>query len=485
MIKKFSTSNHRYLYDSNTNNIVRLDVLTFDIVDDWGKLSNAAIVEKWSHKYDSDKVGKALSYIEEIAAKEGIFSTLGPKCLESSWGKRKIKESLDTQIEQLILSVSEDCNLRCSYCVYSGQYKFQRVHRAKYMDFSLAKEAIDFFLAHSKGSKQIALGFYGGEPLLNFELIKKCIDYFEKETNGRETHITLTTNGTLLKGEIARYLLANHVQIVVSLDGPEEIHNRYRKYKNGRGTFKTVWDNITRLRDEFPEDYHRCLSYNVLIAPPYELLKVNDFFLKNRALLGSRLQPSYVDPYDTNFFSIFEQRDFAQDDYELMKHRFIRSCIEGTYEDNQFLKRFFERRIMTIYKRKLYDKFCETHFPNGICLPGTRRLFVGVDGMLRPCERVNDHLVIGDIKNGFDYGKVHDLISDYSRVSTQDCCYCWALRLCSACFVQAFRNGIDPGRKHLFCRQEKFNLEHDLSVYCSILEENPSALDYMKKITIT
>lgn len=109
-------------------------------------------------------------------------------------------------IEQLTLQVTQNCNLRCSYCVYGGSY-INRHHCNKRMDFQMAKKAIDFALERSSDSRRLSIGFYGGEPFLEFELIKQCINYVHEMVEGKDVLFTVTTNGTLLTEDKMKFCL--------------------------------------------------------------------------------------------------------------------------------------------------------------------------------------------------------------------------------------------------------------------------------------
>lgn len=132
----------------------------------------------------------------------------------------------------LTLQVTQQCNLRCEYCAYSGMYE-NRVHTNKKMDFEMAKKAIDFFIEHSRESKDIIVGFYGGEPLLMFPLIKQCVEYIESIVEGKKISYAMTTNGTLLNDEVADFLAEHEVILSISLDGSKEEHNLHRKFASG------------------------------------------------------------------------------------------------------------------------------------------------------------------------------------------------------------------------------------------------------------
>ena len=104
----------------------------------------------------------------------------------------------------LILQVTQQCNLRCKYCAYSGNY-YNRSHTSNRMDFETAKKAIDFYLKRSEKADQLALSFYGGEPLLEFELIKKCVSYILQRKGDKKILFTMTTNGTLMTEDVIEF----------------------------------------------------------------------------------------------------------------------------------------------------------------------------------------------------------------------------------------------------------------------------------------
>lgn len=150
-------------------------------------------------------------------------------------------------LSSLVLQVTQQCNLRCSYCAFSGLYH-NRTHNSERMNFETARKAIDFFIERSFESESLHLGFYGGEPLLEIELIKKCVDYIQKNVEGKRITFGITTNGTLLTGEVLQFLYDNDFSITISLDGPKEDHDACRKFANGKGSFDIVVKNISEAK---------------------------------------------------------------------------------------------------------------------------------------------------------------------------------------------------------------------------------------------
>jgi Arylsulfatase regulator (Fe-S oxidoreductase) len=124
----------------------------------------------------------------------------------------------------LILQVTQQCNLRCKYCAYSGNY-YNRSHTSNRMDFETAKKAIDFYLKRSEKADQLALSFYGGEPLLEFELIKKCVSYILQRKGDKKILFTMTTNGTLMTEDVIEFLVKYEFNLMISLDGDKKSHD--------------------------------------------------------------------------------------------------------------------------------------------------------------------------------------------------------------------------------------------------------------------
>jgi uncharacterized protein len=124
-------------------------------------------------------------------------------------------------------------------------------------------------------------------------------------------------------------------------------------------------------------------------------------------------------------------------------------------------------------------------WPNSICIPGARSLFVSTDGTFYPCENLYDHnpLVLGNVSEGLFFEKIEKLIEEYSKKSTQHCTNCWAYRLCDLCYVASHTNvGYSEKRKALYCNNMKSTLINSFKNYLTIIEKNPSAFDYLDNI---
>jgi len=174
------------------------------------------------------------------------------------------------------------------------------------MPFETAKKAIDYYFSLFEESLELnpnrdaSIGFYGGEPLLEFDLIKRCIEYTKQNYSRFEPQFNMTTNGTLLTRERADYLMENKVSIAVSLDGPKEEHDRKRVYANGEGTFDDVMRNVSYLISKGYDKIHALPVYDWKT----DILKVNDFFSREdipQALVVSSVNTGFGCTYYRSF----------------------------------------------------------------------------------------------------------------------------------------------------------------------------------------
>ncbi len=381
---------------------------------------------------------------------------------------------LNRKIIMITLQVTQQCNLRCDYCVYSGGYE-NRGHSRKSMDFEMAKKCIDFYIEHSVDSDLINIGFYGGEPIVEFELIKECISYVESISEGKELMFTMTTNGTLLKEEIVRFLEEHGVVIRISLDGPKEIHDRSRKFAfNNCGSFDKIIENINMIKEKFPE-YYKKLAFSTVLDQKNDLSCISQFFtdfetVKDVSLFAAEI----VDNYAKN--TVDETEDFrCKIGYEHFKvllskvtsfdEKYISKIVAYDYEN-----------LGRIYKHlQATEALPERTHPGGPCIPGIQRLFVNVDGNMFPCERVNESsevTKIGNINEGFDLVKIRALLN-IGRLSEDKCKNCWAFRFCTLCCTSADTgDGLSGDKRNSRCRRVRDAAEYDLKDICTLKENN-------------
>lgn len=226
MVHVFNHKDKWYIFDSGSASLHECD--------EKGAL---LLREKLGEKADTSSITE-----EERRAYEEDFAELERQGLLFKEEDRVYPPKSD-EVKALCLHICHDCNLRCRYCFADeGAYHARR----EFMSFETAKAAIDFLIANSGNRKVLETDFFGGEPLMNFDVVKKTVLYAKKEAakRGKKFLFTLTTNGLLLTGEIADFLNREMENVVLSLDGRKEVHDAVRRTANGKGSFDLVIQNL-------------------------------------------------------------------------------------------------------------------------------------------------------------------------------------------------------------------------------------------------
>lgn len=226
MVHCFSFDNDYYLYDVTSGSLHKCDALTCQVINKMQGLP-----------YDFGGVEE--SVISEIESEINELKAEGLLMKEDV----NVAPPKSEHIKALCLHICHDCNLRCKYCFAgTGDYKGHR----EFMSEEVALKAVDFLIENSGNRKILEMDFFGGEPLLNFDVVKRTVEYANEKASalGKKFLFTMTTNGVLLRGEIADWLNENMENVVLSLDGRQEIHDDVRKTVNGKGSFEVIIQNF-------------------------------------------------------------------------------------------------------------------------------------------------------------------------------------------------------------------------------------------------
>ena len=427
------TPMNNYAYDVNTNAFIGLSDDTYSYLEEVLNTGTPELPAPVNVEFSLEKLSK-----------QGFFSDKHPKRIEHG-ETQFLKYHLNENLKHITLQLTQECNFRCSYCTYgSKDFQYQREHSSKKMPLETAISAIDFFAAHSANQSEVNVGFYGGEPLLEYDMMKTVIEYAEKKFFGKELTISFTTNGSLLTLELARYFSSHNASVTISLDGAPETHNRSRKFAaTGDSTFDTVKKNLDEIKKELPEWFRRILL-NVVIDPRYSCCSLHDFFSNDATLGQSQMVVTYID----DFFSL--EKYYASDIFSFENNSYLLKAYlaylgkypmaKTTRVARQFVFTNFTKSEKNL---KMSMGLFETNAPGGPCIPGERRLFVSVDGLFYPCERVSETselMIIGNLREGFDVDKAKRVLN-VGGLTDEECKNCWAFRHCSICVKHCDNNG--------------------------------------------
>jgi uncharacterized protein len=400
------------------------------------------------------------------------------------------KELSDDEIEERVASifnitfnVLEDCNYRCSYCIYSGNYEGVRTHNPSKMSFKTAKKMINHLISWITNKKRniktrtINIGFYGGEPLMEFPLIKEIIEYSqfmfrEKKIDEKfDLGFRLNTNGYLLKNSIVDLLVQKDITLDVSLDGPKEEHDKYRLHRSGKKTWDIIWNNLMKIREKYPNYYADKINFLCTMHPLHDYKKIDQFFINNPDYFNlERVSTYYVN-------MIFLKKSIKN---KLLENRNSEESYINLIKSSKRLDN----------KLRLKNLGYDTIF-TAMCFPGEAKLFVATDGKLHICERIKNNLPIGDTDNGIDFDAVRKIYRLWNDEIIRNRCWeCIAWSFCGVCVAHSEDRS---GGVRIDCNY-KDKAKNILTDYLSFLEENgnkekklinietDSIDDYLKKL---
>ena len=389
-IHRFATDQAQYIYDVSTNAILRVNDAEFALADHFDPADASSLLAAANGDFGPEAIREAWQHMKSMADSHGALLGKRPDGLTSVVCDEHLADGLNNKLRQLILNVTEQCNLRCKYCTYSGNYVHERRHQNRHMTPETALTAVDMFFNHSSGSDLVSISFYGGEPLLNMGVIRRVIEKGERERGPDACHFFVDTNGVGLTAELIDYFIKHQVYVQVSLDGPQEAHDRFRVFVDGRGSHEKVTGALRTIKEKDAGYYKSHVSLAITVAPPHDLIRLEEYF-SGGELVPPVLQVNFVNRQDCDYDAIFGEwlkQSRLDEDWVTLRQRYIDEQVQDSGAiDSPVMRDLFEKPLIRIHQRG-QSIIPEREHPNGTCIPGQRRLFVTVDGDLYMCERV-------------------------------------------------------------------------------------------------
>ncbi|MBR6102814.1 MAG: thioether cross-link-forming SCIFF peptide maturase [Ruminococcus sp.] len=411
MIHKYKLSGYNVLLDVNSNGVHIVDDLTYDLLDNvappFEEKCPEGVLNKLSKLYDRTEVEECYAEIVELYKDQILFS-------EDDYEKYA-NTSVASPIKSMCLHVSHDCNLRCKYCFAStGDFGGGRM----LMDLETGKKAIDFLLKMSAERKYLELDFFGGEPLMNYGVVKEIVAYAREEEKKVDKHIrfTMTTNGMLLTEEKMEFINDEMSNVVLSIDGRKEVNDRMRPRVDGSGSYDRIVENFKKfvpMRGD--KDYYVRGTYT-----KYNLDFSEDVMhLYELGFDQISVEPVTADPKmpyaitDGDLPKIFKE-------YEILADKISKIRSEGKFIN------FFH------FMLDLDAGPCAIKRLKG-CGSGNEYVAVSPDGYIYPCHQFVgiDKFKMGNVNDGtFNYDMKNEFA--HAHIYTKpDCIKCWAKFFCS------------------------------------------------------
>ncbi len=485
-----------YAYDVSTNATYRIDEVLAHVLPIWGKLDDVQVIEHLKGQFTREQVQKAIAEIQEARVQDNLFLPCYPDEILPPEAKFETGDYLPLGVGcSLILSVTEQCNLRCRYCPYSNETSYFRSHSNQVMSAETAQSAVRLFHENTPSKAgTYTIGFYGGEPLLELDLVRETIQYARAHMPDKSIRFRVSTNGALLDDpDTVEFLSREKIHLLVSLDGPEEIHDHYRVSATGQGTFHKVIAGLRRLLTLDPMAARRT-TLMVTLGPPADLLGAMEYYRDFPLYreLGLACPPVVkFNVANLKEIDIPEKAEFREEVWE-NEAKALSAYTEGCIalkrgEMNPFLAHRYDRQLMEYHDRDRRPME-STMVTTGICDPqGGNRLYVQSNGAMQVCEKVCDQFTIGNVHDGFDSVAVQRWFDNLGSVTRERCRTCWALRLCNLCFVVMTTDstGEDDDQSSTLpesaCQQLRNGIEATIQLYLELMEGNPKALDFLNE----
>ena len=411
MIHKYKLNGYNIVLDVNSGGVHIVDELTYDMLDNveppFEEKCPESVIEKLSRFYDRQEIMSCYEEVKQLHEEQILFSEDGYE--------KFAKYSVAAPVKAMCLLVAMDCNLRCEYCFAStGDYSMGR----KLMDFETGKKALDFLIENSADRQTLEVDFFGGEPLMNWDVVKKLVEYgrSQEKAHNKVFHFTITTNGMLLDDEKTEFINREMYNVVMSVDGRKEVNDRVRKRVDGKG------------------------CYDIITEKYLDLAKKRDF------------ENYYVRGTFTKY-----NLDFSNDVFHLADMGFDQISIEPVLSDSKEKYAITEADLPAVFteyerlaqliliNRAKGKKFNFFHFmldldqgPCAIkrlrgCGSGNEYVAVTPDGDIYPCHQFvgEEKYLMGNINEGSFNGDIKKEFAAAHIYSKEDCRRCWARFYCS------------------------------------------------------
>ncbi len=424
MIHQYQLGGYNIVLDVCSGAVHAVDELAYDMIALYEQCPKDEVLRRITEKYGSrdditpEEIAECYDDITALKEQGKLFS---PDTFEPIAGT--LKQKTAGVVKALCLHIAHTCNLNCAYCFASqGKYHGDRA----VMSFEVGKQALDFLVAHSGTRRNLEVDFFGGEPLMNFQVVKDLVAYarsIEKEA-GKNFRFTLTTNGLLIDDDVIDFANRECSNVVLSLDGRKEIHDRYRVDYAGNGSWEKIVPKFRKLvESRGGKNYYMRGTFTH--ANP-------DFLEDIKVMLDLGFRELSMEPVVA-----------AEGDASAL-----------TEEDLPVVMEQYEKLAeLMIQKRKAGDPFTFYHYmidlTGGPCIykrisgcgSGTEYMAVTPWGDLYPCHQFvgEEKFRLGDIWKGVENTAIQDDFMACNVYAREECRTCWARLYCSGgCAANAY-----------------------------------------------
>lgn len=410
MVHQYKNNGYNIVLDVNSGAIHVVDDVTYDVISLFEEHSEEEIVETLKATYPEAEIREALEEVNILKQEESLFTEDKYEGAIMDFKKRP------TVVKALCLHIAHDCNLACRYCfAEEGEYHGRRA----LMSFETGKKALDFLIANSGTRRNLEVDFFGGEPLMNFDVVKQLVAYGREQEKLHDKHFrfTLTTNGVLIDDDVIEFANREMDNVVMSIDGRKEVHDKMRPFRKGAGSYDLIVPKFQKFAESRNQD-----RYYVRGTYTHHNLDFSQDVLHLADLGFKQISVEPVVAQESDDYAIREE-DLPQlfEEYDHLAAEMVRRNKEG----NGF--NFFHFMIdleggPCVYKRL-----------SG-CGSGTEYLAVTPWGDFYPCHQFvgNEKFLLGNVDEGITNTDLRDEFK---------CCNVYAKEKCRNCFARFYCSG--------------------------------------------
>ena len=464
MIHQYRNNGYNIVMDVYSGSVHVVDDVCYDVIAEVNKseteptaesLKEADVKEKLlqtlGNKYETSDIEDALSDVIELTEGGQLFVKDTYECMIEEVKKRK------TVVKALCLHIAHDCNLACKYCfAEEGEYHGRRA----LMSFEVGKKALDFLIANSGSRHNLEVDFFGGEPLMNWQVVKDLVAYGreQEKIHNKKFRFTLTTNGVLLNDEVMEFCNKEMGNVVLSIDGRKEVHDFMRPFRKGAGSYDLILPKFQKFAESRNQD-----KYYVRGTFTHHNLDFSQDVLHLADLGFKQISVEPVVAADTEEYAIREE-DIPQimEEYDTLAKEMIKREKEGKGFN------FFHFMIDLTGGPCVYKRLSG-------CGSGTEYLAVTPWGDFYPCHQFvgEEQYLMGNVDEGITKPEIQKEFGGCNVYTKKDCKDCFARFYCSGgCAANAFHfQGDIKGNYEIGCELQRKRVE------CAIMIKAALACD--------
>ena len=464
VIHQYQNNGYNIVMDVNSGSVHVVEPVVYDAIallaeempelEKPEKLSGEAkerVSRALKERYGANEIAEALEDVQELIDLEQLFTRDIYKDFVMDFKKRK------TVVKALCLHIAHDCNLACRYCfAEEGEYHGRRA----LMSYEVGKKALDFLIANSGNRRNLEVDFFGGEPLLNWDVVKRLVEYgrSQEEVYNKKFRFTLTTNGVLLNDEVMEFCNREMGNVVLSLDGRKEINDKMRPFRGGQGSYDLIVPKFQKFAESRDQNnyYVRGTFTRENLDFSKDVLHYADLGFKQMSM-----EPVVADPSEP--YAIREE-DIPRilEEYDKLAVEYIKRKKEG--RGFNFFHFMIDLNAGPCVAKRLAG-----------CGSGTEYLAVTPWGDLYPCHQFvgNEQFLLGNVDTGIVNTQVRDEFKMCNVYAKEKCKDCFARFYCSGgCAANAwnFSNSI-TGAYEIGCEMQKKRIECAIMIKAALADD--------------